>query len=729
MKIKLPISLRTALAAVLSATICSTTTSAGSAGEASASVTGVQAVAEDSISAENETGEGSSSSSGSATDVSLVLTEAGDLWTLTVTSGTSGASAATVATGSSSLAAGGAVADVYSVVTVENDVSSTENYVIMEAAEAAYIQNATSVAIDQLNTSADAEITTDTAASVQAKTFNVNSGQTLTLDGVQLNVTSEQPSSAMQNILESDGVNCTSSTVAGAVVLENGATLAGTGDAIIVSGGFIGGTGTVSGVILTGESSLQAGNSPGILTISDLTTSADGSNTWTVTVVTNAVTAGSENNDTNSQISQFRIVGDIALNGENTFVLNLQTATTDSSGVITYASATTEEMISFAQNLTAGTSFQFFDLDEGSLTGSFSSYDWGGTLETLLNKGLIWDVGSLASTGAATVRSANAGDATRAANTLVSASQTLFAFADGARNHIYSDRVTGSNIWAGGIGDFQNVSSHNGRTGYKFNGGGFAVGIDHKTGKNAVVGLSFGQMYGRLKPKSGSFVYDAGKIDQDTTMFSLYAGTLISVPNFKQDIQLDGYIAYGSSSNKSSRSVNNILLEPGTATANWNEDVFAVGGRAGWVYQVCPAYNLRPFIGLDYTAARMESFRESGAGLNNRYSDGHYQNLALSVGFAIDRTYTFCNDMALTPIVGVAYVGDVVRQNGKVTITNPDGSGFAEHSVSPGRNAIRANAALSWKICKTWSAYAGYVFECRSGASLHGVNASLSYSF
>lgn len=671
---------------------------------------------------------------GTDTGVAMTAEGSGDSKSLTVQGTVTNADKATIATGGSSLDAHGATADVHAVVVTDNGVSTTENYVVMEASQIGTITGATTVNPNQVNTTTDATIAAANTATVNTGTLNVADDAALTLDGVQVNVDAVAPSENMQRYLASNDIDPMNSTIEGSVILQNGASLVSTDPAnMTVLNGSVGGTGTLSGVTLRGESYLTAGNSPGVLTVSNIVTTPDGNNTWTAYAITNATQFGTMNDDTTTQLSQFKIEGNIQLNGNNAFVVDLQTAVPGANpgDPTTYEAASTEAATAFTNNLSKGTAFKFFDLSDGSLSGNFTSFDMAGTQEALIARGLTWDLSSLATTGEATVRSANEGDANRVANTLVSSSKTLFAFADGARNHVYSDRVTGSNFWVGGLGDFQDLSSHNGRNGYKYNGGGYAVGMDHKAGKNGVVGLAFGQMFGEMKPKDGTFLFDNGKIDQKMTMVGLYGGTLMNICNIKQGIHLDGYMAYGSSDNKSTRNViNPVMGYGGGALGNWNEDVFAVGGQASWVYQVCPAFNLRPFIGIDYTASRMENFRESGVyGLNNAYSHGHYQNLALSAGFGIDRTFTYRNGMALTPAASVAYVGDVVRQDGKVTVTNPDGSNFWERSVSPGRNAVRANAALTWKICSSWSARAGYVFEYRSGATQHGVNASLSYSF
>lgn len=658
----------------------------------------------------------------------------GDSKTLTVQGTVTNADKVTIAQGGSTLNANGATADVHAVVVTDNGVSTTENYVVMEASEIGTITGATAVNPNQVDVTTDATIAANNTQSVNTGTLNVADDAELTLDGTQVNIDAVAPSDSMQRYLASRDIDPMNSTIEGSVVLRNNAAIVSSdASRTTLLNGSVSGTGTLSGVTLQGTNYLRAGSSPGVLTLNNVVTSPDGDNTWTVTAITNATRFGTMNDDTATQLSQFKIDGNVQLNGANAFVMDLQTAVpgdTDADPT-TYEPASAAAAADFTRNLSKGTSFRFFDLTDGSLTGNFTSYDMAGTQEALLARGLTWDLSSLTSTGEATVRSANEGDANRVANTLVASAKTLFAFADGARNHVYSDRVTGSNFWGGGLGDFQDLSTHNGRNGYRYNGGGYAIGMDHKTGKNSVVGLAFGQMFGEMKPKDGTFLFDAGKIDQKMTMIGLYGGTLMNVCNIKQGVHLDGYLAYGSSDNESSRNIiNPILGYGGGSSANWNEDVFAVGGQASWVYQVCPAFNLRPFIGIDYTAARMENFRESGVnGLNNHYSNGHYQNLALSAGFGIDRTFTYRNGMALTPAASVAYVGDVVRQNGKVTVTNPDGSTFWERSVAPGRNAVRANAALTWKICPTWSARAGYVFEYRSGATQHGVNASLSYSF
>lgn len=658
----------------------------------------------------------------------------GDSKTLTVQGAVTYADKVTIAQGGNTLNANGATADVHAVVVTDNGVSTTENYVVMEASEIGTITGATAVNPNQVDVTTDATIAAANTVAVNTGTLNVADDSELTLDGTQVNIDAITPSDNMQRYLASKDIDPTNSTIEGSVVLQNNASIVSTdASRVTILNGSVSGTGTLSGVTLEGTSFLRAGNSPGVLTLNNVVTSPDGDNTWTVTAITNTTQFGTMNDDTATQLSQFKIDGNVQLNGANAFVMDLQTAVFGATEAdpTTYEPASAAAAADFTRNLSKDTAFRFFDLTDGSLTGNFTSFDMAGTQEALLARGLTWDLSSLTSTGEATVRSANEGDANRVANTLVSSSKTLFAFADGARNHVYSDRVTGSNFWVGGLGDFQDLSTHNGRNGYKYNGGGYAVGMDHKTGKNSVVGLAFGQMFGEMKPKDGTFLFDAGKIDQKMTMIGLYGGTLMNVCNIKQGVHLDGYLAYGSSDNESTRNViNPVMGYGGGSSANWNEDVFAVGGQASWVYQVCPAFNLRPFIGIDYTAARMEDFRESGVdGLNNHYSKGHYQNLALSAGFGIDRTFTYRNGMALTPAASVAYVGDVVRQDGKVTVTNPDGSNFWERSVSPGRNAIRANAALTWKICSTWAARAGYVFEYRSGATQHGVNASLSYSF
>ncbi len=671
---------------------------------------------------------------GTDTGVTAAVEGSGSSKTLTVQGTVTNADKATIAEGGANLNSNGAIADVHAVVVTDNGVSTTENFVAMEASEIGKVTGATSVSPNQVNVNNDATIATTNTAAVNTGTLNVAEDKVLVLDGTQVNIDAIAPSDNMQRYLASKDIDPMNSTIEGSVILENNAALVSTdASRVTVLNGSISGTGVVNGITLSGESYLTAGNSPGVLTVSNVVTTPDGNNTWTAYAITNATQFGTMNADTATQLSQFKIDGNVQLNGGNRFVMALETAVPGANpgDATTYEAATDAAAAEFTRNLSQGTAFRFFDLSDGSLTGNFTSFDMAGTQEALLARGLTWDLSSLTTTGEATVRSANEGDANRVANTLVSSSKTLFAFADGARNHVYSDRVTGSNFWVGGLGDFQDLSSHNGRNGYKYNGGGYAVGMDHKTGKNAVVGLTFGQMFGEMKPKDGTYLFDSGKIDQKMTMVGLYGGTLLNVCNIKQGVHLDGYMAYGSSENKSSRSViNPILGYGGNSRANWDEDVFAVGGNASWVYQVCPALNLRPFIGIDYTAARMSSFNESGvSGLNNAYSKGRYQNLALSAGFGIDRTYTFRNGMALTPAASVAYVGDAIRQNGKVTVTNPDGSGFWERSVAPGRNAVRANAALTWKICSNWAARAGYVFEYRSGATQHGVNASLSYSF
>jgi uncharacterized protein with beta-barrel porin domain len=70
-----------------------------------------------------------------------------------------------------------------------------------------------------------------------------------------------------------------------------------------------------------------------------------------------------------------------------------------------------------------------------------------------------------------------------------------------------------------GMGDFLNHASQGVRDGFDYNGGGYSVGTDKRIMPHAILGLGFGDLYGKMRGRSF-----AGDIDQQTRIGMLYGG-------------------------------------------------------------------------------------------------------------------------------------------------------------------------------------------------------------
>lgn len=376
----------------------------------------------------------------------------------------------------------------------------------------------------------------------------------------------------------------------------------------------------------------------------------------------------------------------------------------------------------YSANFIDGMSFQVIDKD--SLQNvTFTGTLVDGSLPTLQD-GLVWDYSKLFTDGTIGIAKGSYADAARIANTLVSAGETVSGFGQMSRSHVYDVRLNGTNVWANGLGTFLNHSSHNGRTGFEYNAGGYAVGADTIVDNKAVVGVAFGQSFGKHTPKAGNRFFDAGHVDMDSLMFGLYGGTSFDMKSPSDSMKLDAYASYGRFDNDSTH---RSLSGNQTATASWKENAYAVGATLTRVHEVRENLFFSPFASLDYIYADMDSFTESAA-QQIRYEGSAYQNLSLSVGTGLTRVYRLNGGQELSPFVSVAYVGDLVRKDAKVTSKNATGA-LIERSVSPGRNAFQVNVGTGWKITEQWGARVGYTAEFRSGATDQGVNVGVSYAF
>lgn len=539
------------------------------------------------------------------------------------------------------------------------------------------------------------------------------------IEGVAIKVTASGGDSSItfSNVTYEDGEVLVSSTNIedSAVVLsssEDGtAVLAGAdGHTVNIINSTVGGTGTLTNVALTGTAvsvgfdASDANTSLGTLTVTGASTIDSGStltfyyNTGDLTDYTTIDLTGVTDSFSSEAIS-------ISLTG------------------VTYDSSTGTYTIdeSTAGTLTEGTSFT---LGTAGYAVTLSE-----ETEALLADGYTWSYDSSTGVLSVVVLTTYQADAQRIANTMVSAAETVRTFGrSAARPHVYSARLDGVNLWVDGMGEFMDHSSHNGRTGFEYNAGGYAVGCDTtlSDGKT-VLGIAFGQMFGENKPKQGNGYFTPGKIDQDTVMFGIYGGRPFGTKSETDSVHVDFYATYGMVDCDSTRRA---LSNGAAATADWDEDAYGVGVAVTWVHELRDNTYLAPFVALDYSYCDIDSFTESGPQPIS-YSDSAYQNLSLSVGVGLSRVYGLQNGQKLAPYASVAYVGDVVRRDGKVTASLASNGTVVEvdKSVSPGRSAFQVNVGMGWKITDHWSARAGYTAEFRSGATDQSVVVGANYAF
>lgn len=308
-------------------------------------------------------------------------------------------------------------------------------------------------------------------------------------------------------------------------------------------------------------------------------------------------------------------------------------------------------------------------------------------------------------------------EASRIANTLWSSVRVVDSFAHTAASQLDFRGPGTRNIWFSGLGDFMNVSSTAGASGFDYKGGGYAVGMDYAWTKNWISGAAFGQTFGSFHSADKQF-----KADQDGLMLALYQRYHRDLRS-GNSLDIDGYFTYGNMDND----VDGTLGSSPT-TASWNDDVYGFGLKGTWNIRLSDTDVLKPFAGIEFLHGSQDSFGEHTDSGTAWYRDGSVQNWSIPAGLTWQKRIAVGNGQYLLPQVTVAYAGDVSRRNASVK-TDAFGTPFRADGVHPGRHALIVNAGLNWVISSAWSAGAFYHLEQREHMTNQSVNATVRYSF
>ena len=308
-------------------------------------------------------------------------------------------------------------------------------------------------------------------------------------------------------------------------------------------------------------------------------------------------------------------------------------------------------------------------------------------------------------------------EASRIANTLWSSVRVVDSFAHTAASQLDFRGPGARNIWFSGLGDFMNVSSTTGASGFDYKGGGYAVGMDYAWTKNWISGAAFGQTFGSFHSADKQF-----KADQDGLMLALYQRYHRDLRR-GNSVDIDGYFTYGNMDNDVDGTLGN-----SPTTASWNDDVYGFGLKGTWNIRVSSTDVLKPFAGIEFLHGSQGSFGEHSDSGTAWYRDGSVQNWSVPAGLTWQKQITVGKGQYLLPQVTVAYAGDVSRRNASVK-TDAFGTPFRVDGVHPGRHALIVHAGLNWVISSAWSAGAFYHLEQREHMTNQSVNATVRYSF
>lgn len=274
-----------------------------------------------------------------------------------------------------------------------------------------------------------------------------------------------------------------------------------------------------------------------------------------------------------------------------------------------------------------------------------------------------------------------------------------------------------NNYWVKGMGDFLNHASEGVRDGFDYHGGGYSVGADRRITSHAILGLGFGDLYGKMHGRSF-----AGDIDQQTRIGMLYGGWH-KVLNRKNTLLVTGTAGYGWTDNKM-----NSFHTGGRSHGKWTNETLFGTFTGKWSRRVNETVAMEVMLGLEYTDVTQEAFTETGWDAR-RFEKGRLKNLSVPVGVGLTHRSELKGREWINSAM-VSYVPDVYRRNPSAQAERLlNGYRWKAEGTSPDRNGVRVNVNSALQLNARWRMYAGYEFEGRSKATAHRFNAGVSYAY
>lgn len=307
-----------------------------------------------------------------------------------------------------------------------------------------------------------------------------------------------------------------------------------------------------------------------------------------------------------------------------------------------------------------------------------------------------------------------------AANSLISSSLDVQQFGRSSLKHLdasqAADQKPGAvNVWGAATGLYTDARTSGNANGFTTRTGGYTLGMD-RVGEWMTGGLMLGQQFGHMQPQG---YQRRSRINQHSTQIGAFGSTQKEFNNTL--FTLDGYAAY-SSVNYRSHGYSHATGQ--NSFSRWDNNAIVVGAVASWEQKMDNEIRMRPFIGLEYSYVRMGGFNDG----DYTYASSNFGNLSGTVGLEFSRTWSVGTEGSFTPIVSVAYIGDMWRDQAEVNATKGSISD-KDYGVQYGRHAFQVSGELLWVINSRWSSSLAYTYEWRSDLQNHQMEISLTRSF
>lgn len=280
--------------------------------------------------------------------------------------------------------------------------------------------------------------------------------------------------------------------------------------------------------------------------------------------------------------------------------------------------------------------------------------------------------------------------------------------------------AAGGRLWAAGMGAWERVGSDAFSQGYRYSGGGYAVGGEMACAPHLCVGAALGQMLGRYRVPRG-LMHDSQSLWEAGLNLRYTHAVRQGRDVFRAELCGVGGLARN-------RARGAFFMGGDTATGRWTDRVFGGALQLSYDFGLSEHTSLTPFIGIEAQAARQGHVTMSDGERALHYNSGRASLWTLPLGLSWQTAVPVAKTQYLVPRLSVAYLRDLDRRAPRAFTSWTGGSGRAR-GTKPGRDGVEAEAGLLWMLSPAWSLGAAFGMEYREDELIRRVRASVDYSY
>jgi outer membrane autotransporter protein len=277
------------------------------------------------------------------------------------------------------------------------------------------------------------------------------------------------------------------------------------------------------------------------------------------------------------------------------------------------------------------------------------------------------------------------------------------------------------NVWGRGYGQWGKGRDDSFRFGSDQDVYGGALGVDYSSG-GFTVGAAGGYSHDKVD-------YALGNSDGHVNSWQLGGYLDYAIGGFDFDLQA----AYEHSNVSANRSINvtgvaNVASIARNASASTSGHLWRVIGTVGYNAKLTDNITARPFIGLDWSDGRLNSFAEAGAGAADlTVDDIRVRRTDVVGGLDVGSKAT----LGLAPYARLAVKYSLERHNNEVSafFNGNSATAFTVSAVPLGRIEFDADIGLSYAVNRSFTLFAGYEGTYRKDLHSNGVSAGLRVNF